>query len=499
MFIIVVLFVPVTGNRERSVCSITFLLPRIRSLSEPVSCINSKEVQLQTVKAKTVKTIHNLSMVSRMTKKATTMSMDGESSHRSRGSSSRSSSSRKPLRMAPSTPASETSPNCSKDFDSTLKAGNAAVERAMSLQKTTNLPLQADLMELRWEEVFVEDLLGVGGFASVCLVTCPKLRRKHGGSGKVSSDGHSSILSFDPSWGPSESCSMSVDEESEDISDGYALKCLSNRTMSNPRHFVTGASDLVGEAFLLSRLSHPNIIQLHGVTAGNIAEAFTKKGGYFLVLEALDNTLSSQLQVWRKDQVSSMDDFFNRAQGRSAAPSIEERLSIAMGIAQGMEYLHSNNVLFRDLKPDNVGFDRDGRVKLFDFGLARETSYEFLPGMAGSMLYLSPETMLEKYNCKASDVYSFGILTWELVSLLRPYPEFHKPDQLKKAVAVDGHRPDPRVVTHPVKSMIEACWQFNHAARPTFTQVLRYLEELRDNCKPRKVKSAPSRRSPVPL
>ena len=170
-----------------------------------------------------------------------------------------------------------------------------------------------------------------------------------------------------------------------------------------------------------------------------------------------------------------------------------------MSIAKGMEYLHSHNVLFRDLKPDNVGFDRNGTVKLFDFGLARETPYECLPGMAGSMLYLSPETILKKFNCKASDVYSYGILTWELVSLLRPYPEFHHPDQLKKAVAVDGHRPDPRVVTHPVHNMIEACWHFDHASRPTFTQVLKYLEELRDNSKPRRIKSAPSKKSTEPL
>jgi serine/threonine protein kinase len=164
-----------------------------------------------------------------------------------------------------------------------------------------------------------------------------------------------------------------------------------------------------------------------------------------------------------------------------------------MSIAKGMEYLHANNVIFRDLKPDNVGFDHDGVVKLFDFGLARETHLDRLPGMAGSMLYLSPETILEKFNCKASDVYSFGILTWELVSLLRPYHEFHQPNQLKKAVAIDGYRPDPRAVEHPIQNLIESCWQMNYAARPNFTQILRSLEELRDNSKPRRVKSAPTR------
>lgn len=391
------------------------------------------------------------------------------------------------------------SPLGTDNLDSARKAGKAAVERAMELQRTTKLPCQVDLMQLKWEEIFVEDLLGVGGFASVCLVSCPRLRKKHGKtSGKSMCDGGSSIFSFDPSWGQSISSigsgsQMSLESEAE--FDGYALKCLSSRTMTRPKHFVTGAADLVGEAFLLSRLSHQNIISLYGVTEGNIADAFLKNGGYFLVMEALDTTLNEQIQTWRKDPVASMEDFFNRAQ-KSSVPSIEERLSIATSIARAMEYLHSNDVLFRDLKPDNVGFDRDGIVKLFDFGLARETTKDRLSGMAGSMMYLAPETILEKFNCKASDVYSFGILTWELASLLRPYPEFHQPSELQKAVAIDGHRPDPRAVTHPVKDLIESCWAFNYTERPTFTQVLRCLDTLRDNSKPRRIKSAPSRSPP---
>lgn len=415
--------------------------------------------------------------------------MDFGSSHHSRGG-------RKPGRLAPSSPRPLPSPpggsphRVSDNLDVALRAGHVACERAIELHRTSKLSQQGDLAQLNWEDIFLEDMLGVGGFASVCLVTCPKLRPKGGRSGKGFNDGATSVISFDPSWGSSY---MSMDmDESEELGDCYALKCLSNRTMANPRQFVTGAADLVGEAFLLSRLSHPNIIQLHAVTAGNIAEAFTKKGGYFLVLEALETTLSSKLQKWRKDPLASMDDFLTRSR-HGSLPSVEERLSIAMSIAKGMEYLHSKNVIFRDLKPDNVGFDEDGMVKLFDFGLARETPHDRLPGMAGSMLYLSPETILEKFNCKASDVYSFGILTWELVSLRRPYPEFHQPNQLQKAVAIDGHRPDPRVVTHPIKDLIESCWQMNYAARPTFTQVLRCLEELRDNGKPRRIKSAPTR------
>lgn len=399
-----------------------------------------------------------------------------------------------PRGNAPAAPPHASSPDSVNNLDAALRSGHAAAKRDIELQKTTHLKEQVDMVYLDWDDIFVEDMLGVGGFASVYLVTCPKLRRKHGKTTTTTtttkaiaiSDGSSSMISFDYSW--ADLSEMSIDE-SEDITDAYALKCLSNRTMARPRQFITAAADLVGEAFLLSRLSHPNIIQLYGVTAGNVAQSFTKKGGYFLVLEALDTTLHDQLQLWRKTRVASMDDFFKKTQNQSA-PSMDERLSILSEIAKGMEYLHSNDVIFRDLKPENVGFDRNGVVKLFDFGLAREIRHDHLPGIAGSVMYLSPESILQKFNCKASDVYSFGIVTWEVVSLLRPYQEFQHPDDLKKAVAIGNLRPDIGAIkNHPVKTLIENCWRMDYTTRPTFRQIFRTLCAFRGTDKSRRTQT----------
>ena len=382
----------------------------------------------------------------------------------------------------PSPPPHAASPDSVDRLDAALRAGHAAAQRAIKLEQTTKLSPKVDLVYLDWDDVFVEDMLGVGGFASVYLVTCPKLRRKHARGAKTGHDCSSSIQSFDRSW--ADLSEMSIDE-SEDISDAYALKCLSNRTISRPRQFITGACDMVGEAFLLGRLSHPNIIQLYGVTSGSTTQAYTKKGGYFLVLEALETTLNDKLQQWRKAPVTSIGDFMNRTQNQSV-PSVDRRLGIVEDIAKGMEYLHSQNVIFRDLKPENVGLDRNGLVKLFDFGLAREIQNDRLPGIAGSVLYLSPETILENFNCKASDVYSFGILTWEVVSLARPYQEFCRPDELKNAVANDRLRPDSGLIDHPVKSLIDSCWQRDYTTRPTFGEILRQLDGLRGNDKRRR-------------
>jgi serine/threonine protein kinase len=359
------------------------------------------------------------------------------------------------------------------ELECVLRAGQAAAERSTSLQKSTQLEVQRDLAQLSWDDIFVEDFLGVGGFACVCLVTCPKLYKK---SLKTTGDG--SCLDSVDGWAPSEdswaSSDVSLSSDTEDLSKFYACKCLSSRTMASPKQFISGATDLVAEAFLLSRLSHPNIIRIYGVTAGNTSEAFLKRGGYFLMLEVLDSTLNDMIQVWRRDPVSSLQDFFKKA--NSSIPSVEERLSIIMGVAKGMEYLHSQNILFRDLKPHNVGLDREGNVRLFDFGLARETTQQQRSGIAGSLRYMSPETLMHKFTCQASDVYSFGVLVWELCTLLIPYPDFQRPSEFKQAVGVEGHRPDGGAVDHPVKTLIEECWTGDPSQRTTFSRIVSVLE-----------------------
>jgi serine/threonine protein kinase len=354
-------------------------------------------------------------------------------------------------------------------------------------------------MRLEWDDLFVEELLGVGGFASVYLATCPKLwQRQNKGSDNM--ENSSSVFSHDHSWalsgrsgtssGTSMMSGMSLDESTAELTGAYAVKYLSNRTMADPKQYATGARDLAGEAFLLSRLSHPNIIQLYGVTAGDVSDAFTKRGGLFLVLEALVTTLTQELHAWRKTPLASLDDFVKQNQ-QSSVPSTSGRLDIAAEIAKGMHYLHSHDIIFRDLKPDNVGFDRAGGVRLFDFGLAREVNKKEnrLNGVAGSMMYLAPETVLGKYSCKSSDVYSFGILLWELMSLERPFPEFDQPNQLQKAVSIDGHRPNLSSMPERVAALIRSCWQSNHDARPSFLDIIPSLRALKQFRKQKRVLS----------
>lgn len=228
---------------------------------------------------------------------------------------------------------------------------------------------------------------------------------------------------------------------------GYVIKHLRQSVMGDVDLFRTGAVDLAYEAKLLQSLSHENIIAIRGVSAGSLAEAFTsdKKRGYFIVLDQVQCTLDGRMKSWRErqDLMRLNTDHGNlvaagsatctdnsRASGsgpgllhrmssrlalrcrQSSSGSAEtgkvdlvtaereflaQRLDVALGIARGLEYLHRHRVIYRDIKPANIGIDFHGAVKILDFGIAREIEPDCvgsddryrLTAMAGTLRYVS--------------------------------------------------------------------------------------------------------------
>jgi hypothetical protein len=155
----------------------------------------------------------------------------------------------------------------------------------------------------------------------------------------------------------------------------YALKHLRPELLEKYQstEYAQFASDLVQEAEFLSLLQHPNIIKLRGTSADDWAGFEQGPKGYFLIIDRLDDTLDNRIIKWKKGGKGSFIDTIKR---RGSEDSVEkdllpEQLEVLLQIAAAFVYLHERNIIFRDLKPANVGFDVRGDVKLFDFGLAK--------------------------------------------------------------------------------------------------------------------------------
>lgn len=103
---------------------------------------------------------------------------------------------------------------------------------------------------------------------------------------------------------------------------------------------------------------------------------------------------------------------------------LQKLIAIALDIARGMEYIHSQGVIHRDLKPENVLIDQDFCLKIADFGIACEEAHcDILADDPGTYRWMAPEMIRRKPYGRKVDVYSFGLILWELVAGKIPYED----------------------------------------------------------------------------
>jgi serine/threonine protein kinase len=155
----------------------------------------------------------------------------------------------------------------------------------------------------------------------------------------------------------------------------YAMKHLRRKLVTKTKKFANGAIDLALEAAFLSSLDHPNILKIHGVASdGPDAYARGRHDSFFIIVDRLHETLQDRIVTWRKQHkhLKSAWGRMTDKKGKKQDKLMADRLKVAFHIASALNYLHSRGLLYRDLKPTNIGFGLDDEVKLFDFGLCRE-------------------------------------------------------------------------------------------------------------------------------
>ncbi len=290
-----------------------------------------------------------------------------------------------------------------------------------------------------------------------------------------------------------------------------AFKTIDSKRITNSRDLVVAAIDLANEAKILSQLDHKNIIRLRGISNGRYSQSFLSESengdGFFLILDMLSETLGERLKYWRKNckqkKRLSRSSIFQGAASKSRRDdshriAMYQRIeNIVFGIAEGMEYLHSKQIVLRDLKPNNIGFDFDtsNQIRLFDFGMAREINDCSGDEICGSPRYMAPEVMAGKGYSLMVDVYSFGVLLFEICSLDSPYLDnYWNEKKLKNGpssnaknlestmddfyshVVEKNLRPsddlNSAVSCSKMRELITDCWSADPVDRPTLSEIL---------------------------
>ena len=237
------------------------------------------------------------------------------------------------------------------------------------------------------------------------------------------------------------------------------------------------------ETYFLSVLNHRHILKMRGVGLGDMFSP-----SYFLVLDRLYDTLSDKIDGPWKSQLDHLDNsIFVWSRHHKKQVLWKERMSVMRDLAGALAYLHELNIIYRDIKPENVGFDCTGCVKLFDFGLSKEVhsddecaggTYKLTPN-TGSIRYMAPENGNKwPYNF-LTDSYSFGIMLWEITSLERPFASY-TPREIRDMVMKWGERPKilkPDEWSTRVVTLMVQCWDSNFRKRPSMKVIEETLEK----------------------
>ncbi|CAI9753605.1 unnamed protein product [Fraxinus pennsylvanica] len=211
------------------------------------------------------------------------------------------------------------------------------------------------------------------------------------------------------------------------------------------------------EVRIMKKLRHPNIVLFMGAVTRppnlSIVTEFLPRGSLYRLIHRPNNQLDER-----------------------------RRLRMALDAARGMNYLHNCApvIVHRDLKSPNLLVDKNWVVKVGDFGLSKMKDSTFISSKsnAGTAEWMAPEVLRNEPSNEKCDVYSFGVILWELCTLQQPWGGMN-PMQVVGAVGFQHRRLDiPDDMDPVIADIIRKCWQTDPRLRPSFAEIMAALKPL---------------------
>ncbi|GLT47230.1 hypothetical protein SLA2020_209400 [Shorea laevis] len=228
----------------------------------------------------------------------------------------------------------------------------------------------------------------------------------------------------------------------------------------------------VQEVAVWHKLDHPNVTKFIGATMGSSGLQVQTENGQIAMPSNICCVVVEYLPG------GALKSFLIKSRRRKLAFKVV--VQIALDLARGLSYLHSQKIVHRDVKTENMLLDKTRTVKIADFGVARveASNPNDMTGETGTLGYMAPEVLNgNPYNRKC-DVYSFGICLWEIYCCDMPYPDLSF-SEVTSAVVRQNLRPEiPRCCPSSLANVMKRCWDANPEKRPEMEEVVSLLEVI---------------------
>ncbi|XP_063377314.1 tyrosine kinase receptor Cad96Ca-like isoform X2 [Cydia fagiglandana] len=229
-------------------------------------------------------------------------------------------------------------------------------------------------------------------------------------------------------------------------------------------------TDLVQELIVMKNLgTHPNVVRLIGCC--------TEKEPTLVIMEFVS---LGKLQQFLRD--SRAERHYGNTHAGSQFLTSRDLTHFAYQVARGMDFLSSKGIIHRDLAARNVLITEERMCKVADFGFARDVAgthvYERKSDGRLPIRWMAPESLYDDIFSVKSDIWSFGVLLWEIVTLgSTPYPGLSAGDVMRKVR--EGHRLEkPEHCRRELYNIMYYCWEAEASSRPDFKEVVSMLERL---------------------